>query len=328
LKDELITVIIPTYNRADKLKSTIKSVLNQTYSNFELIIVDDGSKDNTNEVIETFNDNRIKYIQQEHSGLPAVARNTGLKNANGKYIAFLDSDDIWFPNKLTRQIEIFKQKKDLLLIATNAIVFNNKLNNIGNTNIQKNGYVSYDQLLDFNIIVNSTVLFKRLIIDKIGYLDDNPLAVGIEDFDYWLRILEYRNNSIFITKEILCYYRAEETSLISSISPNISYLRHKYISSKHNKYKEDVLRDRAIESLKNNILINLEEKKISIFKVLKLKYLYFDEKILLIANYFNRIKRKKKLSFTSKFLIVIIHVSIIGCKQIIVIIEKIFSTKI
>ncbi len=328
MKDKLITVIIPTYNRAGRLKFAMKSVLNQTYTNFELIIVDDGSKDNTKEVIETFNDNRIKYIWQEHSGLPAVARNTGLKNANGEYIAFLDSDDIWFHNKLKRQIEIITQKKKVLLIATNAIIFNNKFHYIGNTNNQKDKFVSYDKLLDYNIIVNSTVLFKKLIIDKIGYLDDNPLAVGIEDFDYWLRILEYRNNSIFITKEILCYYRKEESSLLRSISPIKSYLRHKYISSKHKKYKEEVLIERAKLSLKKKILLNLEGKKISIFKVLKLKYLYFDEKILLITTYFNRIKRTKKLGFTSKFLIAIIQIFLIGCKHIIVILEKILSTKI
>lgn len=105
VKENLVSVIIPTYNRSDLIKETINSVLNQTHKNFELIMVDDGSTVNTKTVIESFKDNRIKYILQKHHGLLAVARNNGLKVAIGEYIAFLDSDDIWLTNKLEKQIE-------------------------------------------------------------------------------------------------------------------------------------------------------------------------------------------------------------------------------
>ncbi|HKK53946.1 MAG TPA: glycosyltransferase family A protein [Patescibacteria group bacterium] len=99
-----ISVIIPTYNRANFLPRAIKSVLNQTFKDFELIIVDDGSTDNTKEVINNYlkNDDRIKYIYQQNSGGPPKPKNTGIKIAKGEYIAFLDSDDEWFKDKLKK----------------------------------------------------------------------------------------------------------------------------------------------------------------------------------------------------------------------------------
>ena len=105
---DLISVIIPTYNRAHLIKRSAQSVLNQTYKNLELIIVDDGSTDNTKEVIDSLNDERIVYVKQENHGVSS-ARNTGINVANGKYIAFQDSDDIWHSDKLEKQINTLKQ---------------------------------------------------------------------------------------------------------------------------------------------------------------------------------------------------------------------------
>ena len=105
-----VSVIIPTYNRAKLLPRAIKSVLNQTFKDFEVIIVDDGSTDNTEEVINEFqkHNKRIKYIRHEKNKGAAAARNTGIKIAQGEYIAFQDSDDEWLPNKLEKQMEIFE----------------------------------------------------------------------------------------------------------------------------------------------------------------------------------------------------------------------------
>ena len=105
-----VSIIIPTYNRAKLLSRAIKSVLDQTFKDFELIIVDDGSTDNTKGVVEEFQkkDSRIKYIWQENSGAPAKPKNTGIRQARGEYVAFLDDDDEWFPKKLEKQIELFE----------------------------------------------------------------------------------------------------------------------------------------------------------------------------------------------------------------------------
>ena len=96
-KDVLVTVVIPTYNRANIIINTIKSVLSQTYQNFEILVIDDGSTDNTKEVVLGISDNRIKYFYQENAGAQA-ARNAGLRNAKGKFISFLDCADEWFPS--------------------------------------------------------------------------------------------------------------------------------------------------------------------------------------------------------------------------------------
>lgn len=108
MESPTVSVILPTFNRAHLLGRAIKSVLKQTYLNFELIVVDDGSTDNTEEVVNGFNDIRIKYIKYKTNKGAAVARNTGIKLARGKYIAFQDSDDEWLPQKLEKQLKIFE----------------------------------------------------------------------------------------------------------------------------------------------------------------------------------------------------------------------------
>ena len=101
---ELVSIIVPTYNRGHLIGETIQSVIDQSYKNWELIIVDDGSKDNTKERIEGFNDDRLRYYFIEHCGIIGAVRNRGMNNARGEYIAFLDSDDLWQPDKLDYQL--------------------------------------------------------------------------------------------------------------------------------------------------------------------------------------------------------------------------------
>ncbi|MFH1657314.1 MAG: glycosyltransferase family 2 protein [bacterium] len=121
-----VSVIIPTYNREKLLPRAIQSVLSQTYSNWELIVVDDGSTDNTKEIMEEFQrkDKRIKYIWQENFGGVSKPINTGLKASQGDYIALLEDDDEWLPEKLERQLEIFQnsKKENLGLVGCNILM--------------------------------------------------------------------------------------------------------------------------------------------------------------------------------------------------------------
>ena len=109
IMNELVSVIMPSYNTAKFIKETIESVLNQTYQNFEIIIVDDCSTDNTDEVVAEIKDERIKYIKNEKNSGAAISRNRALREAKGKWIAFLDSDDVWLPEKLEKQIAFMKK---------------------------------------------------------------------------------------------------------------------------------------------------------------------------------------------------------------------------
>ncbi|GAH83893.1 unnamed protein product, partial [marine sediment metagenome] len=120
-----VSVIIPTYNRADMVGRAIQSVINQTYQDFEIIIIDDASTDNTREVAREFQERekRIKYFKHEINKGGGAARNTGIKNSKGEYIAFLDSDDEWYPEKLEKQIEIFNKNDENLGVVYSGVFY-------------------------------------------------------------------------------------------------------------------------------------------------------------------------------------------------------------
>jgi len=107
-----VSVVVPTYNRAHLIAETIQSVIDQTYSNWELIIVDDGSEDDTKNIVDKFKDKRIQYFAIDHCGIFGKVRNVGMQRAKGDVIAFLDSDDLWKPDKLSFQLSILKQDPD------------------------------------------------------------------------------------------------------------------------------------------------------------------------------------------------------------------------
>lgn len=116
MDEELISIITPTYNCGKFIGETIETVLNQTYKNWEMIIVDDESKDNTEEVVSTYKDPRIKYIRLTENSGAAIARTRAMQEAKGKYMAFLDSDDLWKSNKLEAQIKFMKKTITILCV--------------------------------------------------------------------------------------------------------------------------------------------------------------------------------------------------------------------
>jgi len=153
LKNPNVSVIVATYNRANFIDRAIKSILNQIYQDFEIIIVDDGSSDNTEEIIKGYKDKRIIYIKHKKNQGISTARNTGIKRAKGEYIAFLDSDDEWFPEKLERQVVLLQNESsevgvvysDLRYIDENGKDMNKLLNP------RKEGYI-YKDLLGENCV--------------------------------------------------------------------------------------------------------------------------------------------------------------------------------
>jgi len=188
-KNPTVSVIIPTYNRAHLVGRAIRSVLNQTYQDFEIIVVDDGSTDNTEEVVKGFNDDRIRYIRHDENRGGAAARNTGIKAAQGEYIAFLDSDDEWLPEKLERQVKAFEKSDSRVgVIYTGSIA------------VSQNGEATTDykapklrgsilrELLISNQIIGggSNVMVKRELLKKLGGFDE--ALPSCQDWDLWLRL--------------------------------------------------------------------------------------------------------------------------------------------
>ncbi len=180
-----ISVIIPTYNRSEFLLKSVESVLNQSFKEFELIIIDDGSDDNTEELIKNLKDKRINYYYQFNRG-PAVARNNGIKRSTCKYIAFLDSDDAWTEDKLKVQIKAMKENPGHIISHTEEIWYKGKrLIKPQKIHKKRQGDI-FKQSLKLCSISMSTVMIRKELIKKIGLFD--PDLEVCEDYDYWLRV--------------------------------------------------------------------------------------------------------------------------------------------
>ncbi len=186
----LLSAIIPTYNYGIFLKDAVTSVLNQTVSDLELIVVDDGSTDKTTEVIDSIKDRRIHYHFQGNQGL-AQARNTGIRLSSGKYLAFLDADDTWLPQKSAWQFQLFEQNPGAGLVYGSYRVVDIKGESLAvrNAEIVKANWL--EKLVCGNYVAGSasTSMVRRDVFVKAGLFDPNLAAC--EDWDLWLRIARW-----------------------------------------------------------------------------------------------------------------------------------------
>ena len=196
MSKDLVSIITPTYNCAKFIGATIESVLNQTYQNFEMIIVDDASKDNTEEVVKSFKDKRIKYIRLSKNSGPAVARNRAMEEARGKYMAFLDSDDLWKREKLEKQINFIKKNKYKIICSDYEQIDEegNKLNKI----IPCKKKVNYNGILLSCPVGNSTVFYD---VSKLGKFKVPNIRKRNDDA-LWLQILK-KEEYMYGQKEVL-----------------------------------------------------------------------------------------------------------------------------
>lgn len=211
MKDSLVTIITPVYNSERFIKKTIESVSKQTYKNWELILIDDCSTDNSSEIIQDLSkdDNRIRYIRLEKNSGAAVARNTGLEKAQGRYIAFLDSDDLWEPNKLEKQLQ-FMMNNDIGFSFTAYKLIDEKGNSL-NKIVNVPEQIDYNGLLKNTIIGCLTVMIDR---DKIGDFR-MPLVRAGQDTATWLSILRNGYNAYGLN-EPLAKYRKVKGSISSN----------------------------------------------------------------------------------------------------------------
>ncbi|MGA8180447.1 MAG: glycosyltransferase [Desulfobacterales bacterium] len=179
-----VSVIIPTYNRARIIEEAVDSVLAQDYKDFELIIVDDGSQDNTSEVLAAYG-NGASILFQKNKGVSA-ARNRGISEASGKLIAFLDSDDLWLPQKLSAQVEFFDQRPEALICQTEEIWLRNGIRINPKHRHKKPSGMIFEPSLKLCLVSPSAVMIRRDLLDTTGGFDETLPAC--EDYDLWLRI--------------------------------------------------------------------------------------------------------------------------------------------
>lgn len=211
MKNFLVSIIMPTYNSEEFVQATITSVINQTYSNFELIIIDDFSNDNTIKVVKEImgKDIRISLISLSKNSGAAVARNMGIKNAKGRYIAFIDSDDAWVKNKLEIQIG-FMEKYSYPFTFTNYIRVNENNDLINEIKVPLE--VTYKNLLKNTIIGCSTVIIDREVIPEV----EMPLIRRGQDTATWLKILKITPKAYGYNETYLTIYKERKGSISSN----------------------------------------------------------------------------------------------------------------
>ena len=201
----LVSVIIPTHNRSQKITNTINSILEQTYKNLELIIVSNGSTDNTAEIIKAIQqkDARVVFREQENSGGPSSPRNHGMKIAKGKYIAFCDDDDIWLPEKLELQISAMEKNFDVALSYTDMTRFDEKGEYYINNG--RDVVANLDSLLYKNVVPISSVVIRKNILQEIKDFNESVAVGPAEDYDLILRVAA-KFKLHYINKKLLRYW--------------------------------------------------------------------------------------------------------------------------
>lgn len=235
--NDFVSVIIPVYNSAKYIGKTLESVLYQTYKKIEIILIDDCSTDNSRQIIEQYRNmyDNIIYKLQERNGGAAVARNTALEIAKGRYIAFLDSDDIWYPEKIEKQINLMKRKN--AAICFTAIEMIDEDNNLIKDKRNVKEKIDYKFLLKNTMIATSSVVIDRNITGNFQM----PMVRSGQDYATWLMLM--RNGTYaYGINEVLVKYRKSRNSLSSNKLKSLKqvwdiqtkYERINYVSASFN----------------------------------------------------------------------------------------------
>lgn len=189
--NNLVSIILPTYNGAERIEEAIKSVLGQLYADWELLIIDDGSQDNTKKIVDNFanEDLRVRYIKNEINLGIQKTLNKGLKEAQGEYIARIDDDDVWIDkNKLKKQVEFLENNPDHVLVGTGVIVLDEDSKELFRYLLPENDKDIRNKILSKNCFVHSSVMFRKNIVFNLGGYNEDEVVKHIEDYDLWLKM--------------------------------------------------------------------------------------------------------------------------------------------
>ncbi|MBI3650622.1 MAG: glycosyltransferase family 2 protein [Acidobacteria bacterium] len=210
----LVSVIMPTYNNALYIGAALDSVLQQTFQDFEIIVIDDGSTDNTAEVLQPYRD-AIRYLKKANGG-PSSARNLGIALAQGEFIAFHDSDDTWVADKLALQLDHFAQNPEVGVVFTGSHRYNAK--GIVDSNIRKGHTMPtgmiFDKILTDHFIAMPSVMVRKSCLDHIGLFEEG--LIGNEDFNLYLRLA--RHYAFGFVNKVLVHIRLHEHNLSDNLA--------------------------------------------------------------------------------------------------------------
>lgn len=251
MNDPLFSVIIPVYNRAVVLRRAIDSVLSQTFVQFELIIVNDGSTDSTKKIIMSYSDPRIRFFESPNCGV-SHARNIGICNAKAPYIALLDSDDSWLPEKLALDAAFAEQHSELLIYQSDEYwIRNGKQVNKRKIHQKRSGYI-FPESLRLCMISPSSVVIHRSLFDEVGLFDERMCVC--EDYDLWLRITRKYPVGLIPAKTIT-KYGGHPDQLSRSVSAIDRYRVFAILKLLHEQRLTEAQRTCAVEELRRKSAI-------------------------------------------------------------------------
>lgn len=239
----LVSVVIPTYNHARYLRRALQSVIDQTYTNWEAIVIDNHSKDNTDEVMASFADSRITYLKIHNNGVIAASRNAGIREAKGEWIAFLDSDDWWTTEKLQTCIDCINDQVDLVyhdleIVSDQPRLF--RRNSIESWQVKPP--VLIDLMVRGNPIATSSAVVRAKLLNRIDGMNENPEMAAAEDYNTWLRIAKISNGFNYVPKHLGFYQLHNQgTSSRKDMSVSTSQAVTEFIDLLNRKQKNKLL---------------------------------------------------------------------------------------
>lgn len=228
------SIIVPTYNRADFLNELLDSLVKQTFEDFEVLVCDDGSTDHTKEIVETYkNKLNLRYFFEENWGGPARPRNIGIQNAKADWICFLDSDDLWYPQKLLTVSKTLDADRKADIIYHLFSTDKDKSVKIGNYRKSPFNSTFDDLLINGNKIVNSSLVIRKNLLKQVGYLTEDRRLIGVEDYDLTIRLAKAGARFVLINK-ILGHYRINDSNISADNQmqlEKVAYLLSRFESS-------------------------------------------------------------------------------------------------
>jgi len=286
----LISIVIPTYNHADYLSKALQSILDQTYKNWEAIVIDNHSTDFTNKVISKYVDPRIKYLKIHNSGVIAKSRNKGILLAKGEWIAFLDSDDWWTSDKLKNCIDYSNNQidfiyHDLEIVSNKQRFFRRKITKTH----QLKKPILVDLLVSGNVISNSSVFVRKKVFEKIGFIDESKALVCSEDYNTWLKISNLTDQFLYLPKKLGYYLIHDQSISQKNMSSSYQIATNKFLSVLNSEQK--IKLEANIKYLSGR------------FNYLNLNYKKAQKDLLFVIRY-------SSLKLKVKSLIMIIHILI------------------
>lgn len=223
-KDPAISIIMAAYNAEKTIAAAIQSVIDQTYTNWELLVVDDCSQDNTLPIVESFTDPRIHLLRNERNNGVSVTRKKGLENALGKWIAVLDSDDMWISDKLEKQVNIAKSTGGKSIFTGSA--FMDEDGNKLSWQLHVPSVLTYRKLLKQNLVSNSSVLVRKSLYQQYYAVGDNMH----EDFAIWLGITKSGNKAYGIDEPLLIYRLSESSKSSNKVqAAKMNWNTYRYV---------------------------------------------------------------------------------------------------